>query len=439
MLLSMFGWIVLSDYVRAEFLRNRALDYVKAARAMGLSNWQIMWRHVLPNSLTPVITFLPFRMSAAILRSRASTSSASACRRRRRASASCCGRQELPRRVVDLDVAFAALVVTLLLLTFMGDALRNALDMRARLGLRRGTTMTALAGHPAVLRALRRESRRAGSEPRGRARRACRARRRVGLGQERDGAVDPAARAARMSGQMLFDGEDLLAKSEQQMRGIRGADIAMVFQEPMTALNPLIRSASRSPRACGCTRLRSGDARERGIALLRRTGIQPERRIDSFPHQLSGGQRQRAMIAMALACRPRLLLADEPTTALDVTVRQQIVDLLIELQEQEAAARGMAVLLITHDLNLVRRFAQRVAVMEQGVLVETNTTAALFAAPQRIHAPAARQRAATRHRAGGGRARRRSSTCSSSPSITASRRRAGAGYSARRRFGPYTT
>jgi microcin C transport system ATP-binding protein len=109
------------------------------------------------------------------------------------------------------------------------------------------------------------------------------------------------------------------------------------------------------------------------------------------------------MIAMALACRPRLLLADEPTTALDVTVRQQIVDLLIELQEQEAAARGMAVLLITHDLNLVRRFAQRVAVMEQGVLVETNTTAALFAAPQRIHAPAARQRAATRHRAGGGR------------------------------------
>ncbi|MBW9139943.1 ABC transporter ATP-binding protein, partial [Rhizobium pusense] len=124
-------------------------------------------------------------------------------------------------------------------------------------------------------------------------------------------------------------------------------------------------------------------ARARGIELLRRTGIaEPERRIDSFPHQLSGGQRQRAMIAMALACRPRLLLADEPTTALDVTVRQQIVDLLIALQEQEAAERGMAVLLITHDLNLVRRFAQRVAVMEKGVLVETNTTEALFADPR---------------------------------------------------------
>ncbi|WP_186164204.1 ABC transporter ATP-binding protein [Burkholderia gladioli] len=191
-------------------------------------------------------------------------------------------------------------------------------------------------------------------------------------------------RDAELSGRMLFDGEDLLAKSEQQMRGIRGADIAMVFQEPMTALNPLYTVGKQIAESLRLHEgLRPGAARERGIELLRRTGIpEPERRIDSFPHQLSGGQRQRAMIAMALACRPRLLLADEPTTALDVTVRQQIVDLLIELQEQEAATRGMAVLLITHDLNLVRRFAQRVAVMEKGVLVETNQTAALFANPQ---------------------------------------------------------
>ncbi|WP_420955492.1 ABC transporter ATP-binding protein [Burkholderia gladioli] len=191
-------------------------------------------------------------------------------------------------------------------------------------------------------------------------------------------------RDAELSGRMLFDGEDLLAKSEQQMRGIRGADIAMVFQEPMTALNPLYTVGKQIAESLRLHEgLRPGAARERGIELLRRTGIpEPERRIDSFPHQLSGGQRQRAMIAMALACRPRLLLADEPTTALDVTVRQQIVNLLIELQEQEAATRGMAVLLITHDLNLVRRFAQRVAVMEKGVLVETNETAALFANPQ---------------------------------------------------------
>ncbi|RKP48339.1 ABC transporter ATP-binding protein [Trinickia fusca] len=189
---------------------------------------------------------------------------------------------------------------------------------------------------------------------------------------------------AKYAGRIMFDGEDLLSKSEQQMRGVRGADIAMVFQEPMTALNPLYTIGKQIAESLRLHEgLRPNAARARGIELLRRTGIpEPERRIDSFPHQLSGGQRQRAMIAMALACRPRLLLADEPTTALDVTVRQQIVDLLIGLQEQEAADRGMAVLLITHDLNLVRRFAQRVAVMEKGVLVETNTTEALFTNPQ---------------------------------------------------------
>ncbi|KAE8756856.1 MULTISPECIES: ABC transporter ATP-binding protein [Paraburkholderia] len=189
---------------------------------------------------------------------------------------------------------------------------------------------------------------------------------------------------ADLSGRMLLDGEDLLQKTEQQMRGLRGADVAMVFQEPMTALNPLFTIGKQIAESLRLHEgLRPNAARQRGIELLRRTGIpEPERRIDSFPHQLSGGQRQRAMIAMALACRPRLLLADEPTTALDVTVRQQIVDLLIALQEQEAAERGMAVLLITHDLNLVKRFAQRVAVMEKGVLVETNTTEALFSNPQ---------------------------------------------------------
>src|SRR5471032_2525440 len=189
---------------------------------------------------------------------------------------------------------------------------------------------------------------------------------------------------ARQTGRILLDGDDLLQKSEQQMRGIRGRDVAMVFQEPMTALNPLFTIGKQIAESLRLHEgLRPNAARQRGIELLRRTGIpEPERRIDSFPHQLYGGQRQRAMIAMALACRPRLLLADEPTTALDVTVRQQIVELLIGLQEQEAAERGMAVLLITHDLNLVKRFAQRVAVMEKGVLVETNSTAELFANPQ---------------------------------------------------------
>nr|WP_284502652.1 dipeptide ABC transporter ATP-binding protein [Caballeronia sp. AAUFL_F3_KS11A] len=189
---------------------------------------------------------------------------------------------------------------------------------------------------------------------------------------------------AEVSGSSRFNGEELLSKSERAIRGLRGSDIAMIFQEPMTALNPLYTVGDQIGETI---RLHDGtsprEARKRAIALLARTGItEPERRVDSYPHQLSGGQRQRVMIAMALACRPRLLLADEPTTALDVTIRAQIVELLLELQRDEAEKRGMAVLLITHDLNLVRRFAERVAVMEKGVLVESGTVEAIFASPQ---------------------------------------------------------
>ncbi len=191
-------------------------------------------------------------------------------------------------------------------------------------------------------------------------------------------------RDAEVSGVIRFAGEDLMAKSERQMRGLRGADIAMIFQEPMTALNPLYTIGEQIAETIVTHDGVSADeARRRAIALIARTGIaDPEKRVTSYPHQLSGGQRQRAMIAMALACRPRLLLADEPTTALDVTIRAQIVDLLLELQKDEAERRGMAVLLITHDLNLVRRFAQRVAVMEKGVLVESGPVERIFAEPQ---------------------------------------------------------
>jgi microcin C transport system ATP-binding protein len=191
-------------------------------------------------------------------------------------------------------------------------------------------------------------------------------------------------RDADVSGTIRFAGHDLAGKSEREMRGLRGSDIAMIFQEPMTALNPLYTIGAQIGETIVLhDGVSAADARKRAVALLARTGIaEPEKRVDSYPHQLSGGQRQRAMIAMALACRPRLLLADEPTTALDVTIRAQIVDLLLELQREEAEKRGMAILLITHDLNLVRHFADRVAVMERGRLVESGPVERIFAEPE---------------------------------------------------------
>ncbi len=185
---------------------------------------------------------------------------------------------------------------------------------------------------------------------------------------------------AHITGQARLRGRDLLALSEREMRGVRGGDIAMVFQEPMTALNPLMTIGQQITEVLELKRaLTPAQSAQAAIELLAKTGIpEPARRANSFPHQLSGGQRQRAMIAMALASEPALLLADEPTTALDVTLRGQILDLLSDLQRSS----GMAVLLITHDLNLVRRFADRVAVMEQGVLVEEGRVADVFNAPQ---------------------------------------------------------
>ena len=192
---------------------------------------------------------------------------------------------------------------------------------------------------------------------------------------------------AELSGEASFAGSDgqvdLLSIPERQLRGIRGQDIAMIFQEPMTALNPLFTVGRQIAEVLELKKaLSPTESAQAAIKLLADTGItEAARRANSFPHQLSGGQRQRAMIAMALACQPKLLLADEPTTALDVTLRLQILDLLTKLQQQS----GMAVLLITHDLNLVRRFADRIAVMEDGQIVETGPVAQVFADPQHAY------------------------------------------------------
>jgi len=178
---------------------------------------------------------------------------------------------------------------------------------------------------------------------------------------------------------------NLLDLSLEEIREVRGREIAMIFQEPMTALNPLFTIGNQIVEAVQVHEplLPLVECRKTAVALLKKTGIpEAEERFHAYPHQLSGGQRQRAMIAMALACKPRLLIADEPTTALDVSLRLQILDLLKDLQEEAKDRGGMAILLITHDLNLVRHFAHRVGVLNQGCLVESGSTHEVFAHPK---------------------------------------------------------
>ncbi|HEV7336526.1 MAG TPA: ABC transporter ATP-binding protein [Bosea sp. (in: a-proteobacteria)] len=182
------------------------------------------------------------------------------------------------------------------------------------------------------------------------------------------------------SGKVLFSGQDLIAADEDAMRKVRGNDITMVFQEPMTSLNPLHTIARQIGEILELHKgMRGEKARARTLELLSLVGIRDaESRLDAYPHQLSGGQRQRVMIAMALANEPDLLIADEPTTALDVTVQAQILTLLKELQTR----LGMAVLFITHDLGIVRRIADRVCVMLKGKIVEQGPVSEIFERPQ---------------------------------------------------------
>ncbi|MDP3522003.1 MAG: dipeptide ABC transporter ATP-binding protein [Hydrogenophaga sp.] len=188
---------------------------------------------------------------------------------------------------------------------------------------------------------------------------------------------------ADISGSARLNGRDLLTLSERELRGVRGDDVAIIFQEPMTALNPVYTVGDQIAEIL---QLKKGLTRQQASAgaveLLAATGIpEPARRAGNYAHQLSGGQRQRAVIAMALASNPKLLLADEPTTALDASLRTQMLDLLGRLQREH----GMALLLITHDLNLVRRVADRVAVMEQGHLVEQGAVGEVMSRPQHAY------------------------------------------------------
>jgi len=189
---------------------------------------------------------------------------------------------------------------------------------------------------------------------------------------------DPPGRIA--GGSVKLDGVDLLTLSEEAMRGVRGKDVAMIFQEPMTSLNPVLTIGRQIAEVLLLHEpISRQQARETAVDLLRLTRIpEPEQRAKEYPHQLSGGMRQRAMIAMALACNPKVLIADEPTTALDVTIQAQILDIILDLQRK----LGTAIILITHDLGVVAETAQRVIVMYAGRKVEEAPVDELFARPQ---------------------------------------------------------
>jgi oligopeptide/dipeptide ABC transporter ATP-binding protein len=182
-----------------------------------------------------------------------------------------------------------------------------------------------------------------------------------------------------VGGEIIFEDQDLLKLSEPEMRHVRGARIAMIFQEPMTSLNPVFTIGSQIGEAVRLHQQTArAETRNRTIEALRMVGIaDPERRIDDYPHQLSGGMRQRVMIAMALSCNPRLLIADEPTTALDVTIQAQILDLIRELQVR----LGLAVILVTHDLGIVAEYADDVTILYAARVMEQAPSAELFRNP----------------------------------------------------------
>ena len=183
-----------------------------------------------------------------------------------------------------------------------------------------------------------------------------------------------------VGGEVLYEGENIAAFSEERMRTIRGNDISMIFQEPMTSLNPVFSVGEQIAEAVRIhQKLSRKEARNRAVEMLRPVKIaEPEKRLNDYPHQMSGGMRQRVMIAMALSCNPKLLIADEPTTALDVTIQAQILELISELQEK----LGMAVLMITHDLGVVAEQADEVAVMYAGKIIEHATPETIFANPK---------------------------------------------------------
>jgi len=398
-LLLLFSWMTLVGVVRAEFLRARNFDYVRAARALGVGDAAIIRRHLLPNAMTAALTYLPFVTSGAVVTLTAldflgfglppgSPSLGELLQQ---------GKSNLQAPWLGLS-GFIVIALMLTLLVFIGEAVRDAFDPRRTLG-GAPPPAPAVEAPPIVAAAAAADAAAllrvadlqvtfgATAAVRGVSFTLARGETLALVGESGSGKsvtalailqlLPPSARA---SGRIRFADVDLLGADDATLREIRGDRIAMIFQEPTTSLNPLHTIERQIGEAITLHRaLDAAAARARTIALLGLVGLpDPERRLGAYPHELSGGQRQRVMIAMALANDPDVLIADEPTTAVDVTIQAQLLALLEDLQRRF----GMAMLFITHDLSIVRAVADRVCVMQQGQIVEQGPLGEVFAAPR---------------------------------------------------------
>jgi ABC-type microcin C transport system duplicated ATPase subunit YejF/ABC-type microcin C transport system permease subunit YejE len=404
-LMLLFSWMSLIGVVRAESLRVRNFDYVRAARALGVGHPRIMLRHLLPNAMVAALTFLPFVTSGAVVTLTAldflgfglppgSPSLGELLKQ---------GKDNLQAPWLGLT-GFTVIAVMLSLLVFIGEGVRDALDPRKTFRpplpaaappeeapsapaapVRAGAALLAVSnlrvrfGHGAgavdavngVSFSIRRGETLAlvGESGSGKSVTA------LSILQ-----LLPYPLASHPSGSIRLQGTELIGADAATLQGIRGDRIAMIFQEPMTSLNPLhVVQHQIGETLLVHKGLDRAAARARTLELLHLVGLdEPERRLAAYPHELSGGQRQRVMIAMALANEPDLLIADEPTTAVDVTIQAQLLRLLADLQRRF----GMAMLFITHDLHIVRRIADQICVMRHGRIVEAGPTQAVLQAPQ---------------------------------------------------------
>ena len=405
LILGMFSWMPLVRLVRAEFLRARNFDFVKSARALGVGDFTIMRRHVLPNAMVAAMTYLPFILTGAIASLTAldflgfglPVDSPSLGRLLSQA------KSNLQAPWIGISV-FITLAVMLTLLIFIGEGVRDAFDPRRTMTseteeerLATSTPVIAERSTPAtkttgktVLEVNDLWVRFGSNDAVEGVSFTIDAGETVALvGESGSGKsvtalsvlqLLPYPMASHPRGSVKLLGTEMIGASHEELKALRGAAAAMIFQEPMTSLNPLHTVEKQIGEIL---RIHSGmdkkQARQRTLELLKLVKLpEPEERLGAYPHQLSGGQRQRVMIAMAIANEQELLIADEPTTALDVTIQKGILELLKELQER----LGMAMLVISHDLGVIRSIAHRVCVMTNGRIVEQGLCEDIFVRPK---------------------------------------------------------